>query len=78
MPRIDLVVLDKKDKSCPNPNAKAFNSYTMNKQQKTINNNDVSFNDAGVQKALASDAVSYLNKWLKLLPALTMTFFSAL
>lgn len=58
MPRSDLLVLDKKDKSCANPNGKTFNGYIMNKQQNANAGNTINFNDAKVQKALSKDAVS--------------------
>jgi hypothetical protein len=59
-PRSDILVLDKKDKSCANPNAKAFNGYTMNKYQ-DAKKQEISFNDVKVQKALAKDAVRFIS-----------------
>jgi hypothetical protein len=56
---MDLVVLDKKDKSCANPNAKAFNGYSMNKHQDAKADFAISFKTDKVQKALAKDAVRF-------------------
>jgi len=49
----------KKDKTCKVSAAalKAFNVYTINKQQNFNRDNTVDFNDATVQKNLANDAV---------------------
>jgi len=53
------VEFDKKDKVCEVSSTalKAFNVYTMNKQQNYNLANTVNFNDAKVQKNIAKDAV---------------------
>jgi len=58
----DLVALVKKDKTCGvNTVAlRAFNVYTINKQQNFKLDNTVDFNDATVQKNIEKDAVSGL------------------
>jgi len=54
----DLVVMEKKDKTCKVSVAalRAFNVYTINKQQ-NFDYNTIDFNDALVQKNIAKDAV---------------------
>lgn len=59
-PRNDVLNLDKKDKSCPNPNGKTFNNYMMNKQQDSTKNFTINYYDEKINKALAKDAVSFL------------------
>jgi len=55
----DLLVMGKKDKTCKVSVAalKAFNVYTINKQQNFNRDNTLDFNDVTVQKNIATDAV---------------------
>jgi len=54
----ELVIYDRTDKTCnaKAANFKIFNSYTLNKQQKS--NNNVNLDDK-TKKALGKDAVSF-------------------
>jgi len=50
-----------KDKTCEVSTTalKAFNAYTMYKQQNINLGNKINYNDAGVQKNIAKDAVFF-------------------
>jgi hypothetical protein len=60
-------VLNNKDKSCKNPNGKAFNNYMLNKYQDATNNFAIAFINKKVQKALAKDAVSSFSVLIEIL-----------
>jgi len=54
------VLLVKKDKTCSVSTAalKAFNAYSLNKQQNFNRDNTIDFNDANMQSKISKDAVS--------------------